>query len=156
MRDKTLSCSLLYTQNLRHYGDFPYSSVGKESACNAVDPDSIPGLGSYPGEGNGNPLQYSCLENLMNKGAWWATVHEVARVGHDLATKPPPPRHYGLIISICCTLQACTLEQFFKWMKRIDSIHGQLTYTCLYSLGYVCSIFWRPPLLEIFTWFQSR
>ena len=77
----------------------------------------------------------------MNRGAWWATVHEVARVGHDLATKPPPPRHYGLIISICCTLQACTLGQFFKRMKRIDRIHGQLTYTCLYSLGYVCSIF---------------
>ena len=43
------------------------------------------------GEGNGNPLRYSCLENPMNRGAWWATVHGVARVGHDLATKPPPP-----------------------------------------------------------------
>ena len=42
----------------------------------------------HPGEGNGNPLQYSCLENPMDRGAWWATVHGVARVGHDLATKP--------------------------------------------------------------------
>ena len=43
------------------------------------------------GEGNGNPLQYSYLENRMDRGVWQATVHGVARVGHDLATKPPPP-----------------------------------------------------------------
>ena len=43
------------------------------------------------GEGNGNPLQYSCLENPMDSGAWWATVHGVARVRHDLVTNPPPP-----------------------------------------------------------------
>ena len=74
---------------------FPHSSVGKESACNAGDPGSIPELGRFPGEGNGNPLQYSCLENPMERGAWWATVHGVARVGHDLATKPSPPfLHY--------------------------------------------------------------
>ena len=70
---------------------FPPSSVGKESACNAGDLGSIPGSGRSPGEGNGNPLQFSCLENPMDKGAWRATVHGVARVGHDLATKPPPP-----------------------------------------------------------------
>ncbi len=58
---------------------FPCSSVGKESACNAGDPGSIPGLGRSPGEGNGNPLQYSCLENPMDGGAWWATVHGVAK-----------------------------------------------------------------------------
>ena len=57
----------------------------------AGDPDLIPGSGRSPGERNGNPLQYSCLENLMDRGAWQATVHGVARVGHDLATKPPPP-----------------------------------------------------------------
>ena len=51
----------------------------------------IPGLGRSPGEGNGNPLQYSCLKNSMDRGAWWATVHEVTRVRHDLATKSPPP-----------------------------------------------------------------
>ena len=43
-----------------------------------------------PGEGNGNPLQFSCMENPMARGAWQATVHGVARVGHDLETKPPP------------------------------------------------------------------
>ena len=47
-----------------------------------------PGMGRSPGEGNGNPLRYSCLENLTDRGASRATVHEVARVGHDLATKP--------------------------------------------------------------------
>ena len=49
------------------------------SACNAGDPGSIPGLGRSPGEGNGNPLQYSCLENPMDRGAWRATVHGVAK-----------------------------------------------------------------------------
>ena len=44
-----------------------------------------------PGEGNGNPFEYSCLEKPMDRGAWQATVHGVTRVGHDLATKPPPP-----------------------------------------------------------------
>ena len=46
----------------------------KESSCNAGDPGLIPGLGRAPGEGNGNPLQYSCLENSMDRGAWRATV----------------------------------------------------------------------------------
>ena len=49
------------------------------SACNAGDLGSIPGSGRSPGEGNGNPLQYSCLENPMDGGAWWATVHGVAK-----------------------------------------------------------------------------
>jgi len=51
----------------------------KASACNAGDLGSIPGLGRSPGEGNGTPLQYSCLENPMGRGAWWATVHRVAK-----------------------------------------------------------------------------
>ena len=66
------------------------NSVGKESTCNAEDLGSIPGLGRSPGEENGNPLQYSCLENPMDRGARQATVHGVTRVRHDLATKPPP------------------------------------------------------------------
>ena len=70
---------------------FPCSSVGKKSACSAEDPGSIPRSGRFPGEGNGNPLQYSCLENPMNRGACQATVHGVARVRHYLETKPPPP-----------------------------------------------------------------
>ena len=52
---------------------------GKASVYNVGDPGSIPGLGRSPGEGNGNPLQYYCLENPMDRGAWWATVHGVAK-----------------------------------------------------------------------------
>ena len=70
---------------------FPRSSVGKESACNAGDLGSILGLGRSPGEGNGNPLQYSCLENPTDREAWQAIIHGVARVGHDLGTKAPLP-----------------------------------------------------------------
>ena len=58
---------------------FPGGSEVKESACNAEDPGLIPGLGRSPGEGNGNPLQYPCLENPMEGGAWWAIVHGVAK-----------------------------------------------------------------------------
>ena len=76
----------------------PHSSVSKESACNAGDLGLIPQLGRPPGEGNGNPLQYSCLENPMDRGAWRATVHGVARVGHNLVTKlPPPPLQYSCL-----------------------------------------------------------
>ena len=49
------------------------------NAGDTGDMDSIPGLGKLPGEGNGSPLQYSCLENPMDRGAWWATVHAVAK-----------------------------------------------------------------------------
>ena len=56
---------------------FPVGSDGKESACNEGGLDSIPGLGRSPEEGNGSPLQYSCLENSMNRGAWRATDHGV-------------------------------------------------------------------------------
>ena len=58
---------------------FPGGSEVKASACNAGDLGSIPGSGRSPGEGNGNPLQYSCLENPMDGGAWWATVHGVTK-----------------------------------------------------------------------------
>ena len=58
---------------------FPGGSEVKASACNARDLGSIPGSGRFPGKGNGNPLQYSCLENPMDRGAWRATVHGVAK-----------------------------------------------------------------------------
>ena len=67
----SLSFSLLICKN--DVMGFPGSSDGKESACNLADQGSIPGSGSSPGEENGNPLQYSCLENSMDRGAWQAT-----------------------------------------------------------------------------------
>ena len=95
------------------YISFPGTSDGKESACNAGDLSSIPGLGRSPGEGNDNPLQYSCLEKSMDRGAWWAIAH-----GHSIGIKPqssgsisdtvfpqsPPPRILELSENIfsCC------------------------------------------------------
>ena len=58
---------------------FPGGSDSEASACNAGDPVSIHGSGRSSGEGNGNPLQYSCMENPMDGGAWWATVHEITK-----------------------------------------------------------------------------
>ena len=70
---------------------FPGGTSNKEPLANSEirDMGSIPGLGRSPGEGNGNPLQYSCLENPMDRGAWQAIVHGVVRVRYDLVTKPP-------------------------------------------------------------------
>ena len=65
--------------NLGSLMRFPGDSVGKESACNAGDLGSIPGSGRFPGERNGNLLHYPCLENSMDRGAWQATVHGVAK-----------------------------------------------------------------------------
>ena len=72
------SSSTVYTA-LTLYLGFPGGSDSKESVCNAGDTDLIPGLGRSPGVGNGNPLQYSCLENSMDREAWRATVHGVAK-----------------------------------------------------------------------------
>ena len=64
-------------KDLKEYLEiFPGGSEGKASACNVGDLGLIPGSGRHPGEGNGNPLQYSCLENPMDREAWWATVHD--------------------------------------------------------------------------------
>ena len=65
---------------------FPGGSDGKESACNVGDLDSIPGLGRSPGEGNGNPLQYSCLENCMDRGARCTTIRGVEKSLKKVAT----------------------------------------------------------------------
>ena len=83
-------CLYYYSSNNnQHYTSFPGGSVSKESTCIAGDLSSIPGSGRSPGEGNGNPLQYSCLENSKDRGAWWATLQGVAKVRYDLGTKPP-------------------------------------------------------------------
>ena len=68
----------------------PGDSVGKESTCNVGQPGLIPESGRSLGEGNGNPLQYSCLRNAMDRGTWRGTVRRFARAGHDLAAKPSP------------------------------------------------------------------
>ena len=75
---------MLLSSKMNHSNKgLPWWLSGKESTCNAGDLGLIPGLGRFPGEGNGYPFQYSCLENPMDRGAWQATVHVVARVRHN-------------------------------------------------------------------------
>ena len=80
----SLSCSYFSLQE-----SFPSGPDDKDSSCNAGDQGPIHGSGRSPGEGNGNPLQYSCLENPIDRGAWQAPVYGVTKVRHNLATKPP-------------------------------------------------------------------
>ena len=74
-----MSCPVLILRKVSLIVGFPGDSDGKESACNAGDQGLIPGLGKSPGEGNGNPLQYSRLRNSMNRGARQALVHGVTK-----------------------------------------------------------------------------
>ena len=71
----------------KNFMGFPRWLSGKESACQAEDAGSIPGSGRSSGERKGNPLQYSCLGNPMDRGAWWAIVPGITRVMQDLKTK---------------------------------------------------------------------
>ena len=73
--------------NLRIYMDFSGGSESKECACKAGDTGSIPASGRSPGGGNSNPLQYSCLEKLMDRGTWWVTVHGVTELDTTEVTK---------------------------------------------------------------------
>ena len=75
--DKDLETGIINALNIISYWGF---SGGKKSIYNARELGSIPGLGRSPGEGNGNSLQYSCLENSMDRGDWWATVHGVTEL----------------------------------------------------------------------------
>ena len=78
---------------------FPSSSDSQASACNAGDLTSIPELGRSPGEGNVNPLQYSCLENSMDRGVWWATVHVVTKSQTQLSDQHTPSLKITLILT---------------------------------------------------------
>ena len=76
----------------------PSGSAVKNPTCNEGDKDSIPGMGRSPGEGNGNPLQHSCLGNPMDRGAWQDTVHgDYKRVRHDLVTNQQQHRYDQVI-----------------------------------------------------------
>ena len=92
---------------------FPDGLDGKASAWNAGDPGLIPGLGRYPGEGNGNPLQYSCLENSMDGGAWWATVHGVSKSQTRLSDFPSLP--YSLPLSTLMSYFSDSLTLLTWW-----------------------------------------
>ena len=91
---------------MRYIKILPRERSGKESTSNAGDEGPLPGLGRSPGEGNSNPLQYSCLESAMDRGAWRATVHGI-EVRLNLASKQPPRRHMRITESICHHLKRC-------------------------------------------------
>ena len=94
----------------------------KKAACNAEDTVSLPGSGRSPGEGNGNPLQYSCLGNPMDRGAWWPMDLGVARVEHNFVTKlPPSSQGYGV-------------------MKKTTVIYVPRRYNCCCCLLFSCYI----------------
>ena len=113
------------------YMGFPHSSVGKESACNAGDLGSIPGLGRSPWEGNSNPLQCSCLENPMNGGTWQAVVCGVARVRHDWTTKYTHMHTYIYIYMYIYTNKKVKVVTLFQKYQK-----GKLdTFTLLGQVG---------------------
>ena len=99
---------------------FPGGSKVKASACSAGDLGLIPGSGRSPGEGNGNPLQYSCLENPMDRGAWWATVHGVAKSRTRLS---------DFTCSLVHTIEHTPSSVSFLWHSRpVNKLSGQFLY----------------------------
>ena len=112
-------------------GVFLGGSDGKESACNDRDLCSIPGLGRSPGEGNGNPIQGSCLENPMDRGTWWAVVHGVSESWTRLSDDHTHTFCFYLIIAhIYCSheIKRClllgrkvmtNLKVKVKWLSRV-------------------------------------
>ena len=103
-----------------HSKSFPGGSDGKESACNAGDPGSTPGSGRSPGEENGYPLQYSCLENPIDRGAWWATAYGVAKSQTQLSNFY---RRAILILIFCNTDNKSTQEKINILKTRISVLY---------------------------------
>ena len=116
----------MYVYGLSYYIiclGFPGGSEGKAPAHNAGDPGSIPGSGSSPGEGNGNPLQYSCLENPMDGRTWWATVHGVAKSRtrlSELTSLHYPQENSGPERTIGKQVQACCVSRNSRKVSVIE------------------------------------
>ena len=89
-----------------HKGASLVAQVGKVSAYNVGDPDLIPGSGSFPGEGNGNPLQHSCLENSMDRGVWQATVHGGHKESDMTEQHPQGCTPQNLLHCVRCTVHS--------------------------------------------------
>ena len=107
---------------------FPGGSNSKESACNAGEPSLIPGSGRCPWEGNGNPLQYSCLENSMDRGAWRATVHGVSE-WDNLATNS----HFSYNFVCSYPPSETDILDFIRWIFCIFSLCGVSDQMCVLS-----------------------
>ena len=120
--------------------DFPGDSVGKESACRAGDGDSIPGSESSLGRERGNPFRYSCLENPMDRGAWWATVHRVVRVAHDLRVSMHAHKWYRTVFAF---LWLISLNRMLSKSIHVV-INGKMSFFFMpepYSIVYLWPIF---------------
>ena len=107
-----LSCLWSYVEPLKQ----------RKSSCNAGDTDSIPGLGRSPGAGNGNPLQYYCLENPMDREAWWAMVYEVAKSLTRLSNETTTKLRIFQVISPLCEKKKFTL--IFSPSKFLSHFQG--------------------------------
>ena len=117
---------------------FPCGSDGKEFACNAGDPGLIPRSGRSPGEGNGNLLQYSCLENSMDRRAWGATVHGVTKswtrlstCTHTVQTKQPTEKWPNVRISTWQG-EACIQAEPCSWFLGVSASHSNAALTVLH------------------------
>ena len=115
------------------------SSAGKESACNAEDPGSIPGSGRSAGEGNCYPLQYSGLENSMDRGAWQATVHGVTKSWHDFQFHA---FHTIFFIPALSHVQICEIKQSKTEIVNIRYLKPK------FIVLEVDSIRWMPPMCK--------
>ena len=116
---------------------FPGGSEVKASACNVGDLSSIPGLGRSPGEGNGNPLQYSCLENPMDGRAWWAIVHGVAKSQTGLSnfTFTEICKKFTNLVNIldkCSVIELSAMLKIF-WVVKYDSHSYGIFECCQYG-----------------------
>ena len=107
----------------------PWWLCGKEF-CNARDTGSIPGLGRFLGGGNGNPLQYSCLENPMERGPWWATVYRVTKSQTQLNDQAHTSLHRSLKGSLESYLFIIPFAHFFRG-KYSSNFKVQIKYKCL-------------------------
>ena len=109
--DARRACNLNYFISYCGPSGLPWLLKGNESTCSAADTGSIPGSGRPSREGNSNPLQYSCLENPMDRGAWWATVHEVekswTRLSNSTTVTP---------MALIVWTRLCTKKVFRKYL----------------------------------------
>ena len=118
---------------------FPHSSVGKSPACNAGDPGSIPDSGRSLGEGNGNPLQCSCLENPRDRGAWWAVVYGVTQSRTQLKRlSSSSKKRQGFPGGSAGKESACNAETWVQFLSWEDPLgEGMATHSRILA--------WRIP-----------
>ena len=122
----TLSCTVLLSYFF--FGcTSPDRSDGKESTWNAEDPGSIPGSGRSPGEGNGNPLQCSCLENSTDRGPSWATVHGVTNSWTRLSNFHPQLQSSGISLWPFC-LEFCLPVLFIRFRSEVPPLEISLNF----------------------------